>query len=166
MWHGVGRLEFDPLATDGPYVSRGHPKALEILRTGLTPNLLLRLPDRSTTTFGPGWTLQVLEEGIISFDITTTDPGPCGPRALLDAMASLCTQHAFEVPLSIPESAHLRLAQEAIGICPAVLDSLRHHTKADGANTLRALTKPGAAAILPDARLPREAWRPRAVRFA
>jgi len=166
VWHGVGRLGFDPLVTDGPYVSRGHPKALEILRAGLTPALLLRLPDRPTPTFGPGWILQALDDGTFSFKTTALDPLPCGPRALLDAMASLRATETREVPLSPLESGHLRLAQAAVGVCPAVLDSLRHHPKADGANTPRVLTWPGVAAILPDAPLPREAWRPRAVRLA
>lgn len=164
-WHGVGRLGFDPLTTNGPYAQTGHPKALELLRTGLVPSLLTRLPDRSTTTLGPGWILQILADGTATFRHTAPDPMPAGSQALCDALAGIRAETESEVALQDPDSAHLRLAQAALGVCPAALSSLRHHAKADGANTPRLLTWPGVALVLPDARLPREAQRPYAVRF-
>jgi hypothetical protein len=166
VWHGVGRLGFEPLTTNGPYVQTGHPKVLEILRTHLLPPLLLDLPDLSTTTIGHGWIFQVLEDGSTSFRRTATDPLPAGPRPLLDAMAPVKAEHLAEVALFAGESAHLRLAQAALGISPAVLESLRHLSWAGENNVPRILTWPGAALLLPDARLPREAWRPRAVRIS
>jgi hypothetical protein len=137
VWHGVGRFAVDWLAIDGPYVSRGYPKALKIFRTGLTSALLLQLLDRSTITFGPVWILQVLDDGAFSFETIAIDLLTSGSQALLDATASLRATETREVQLSTLENGHLRLAQAAVGVCPAVLDSPCHHTKADGANPMR-----------------------------
>jgi hypothetical protein len=164
-WIDVGRLGFEPLTTNGAYAQTGHPKALEILRTHLVPSLLLDLPDRSMTTIGYGWIFQVRADRTATFRRTALDPQSCGPDFLIDALAAVRTTHDAEVPLAVPDTAHGRLAQAALGICPAILKSLCRLARADTDHVPRIRTWPGAAMLLPDVRFPLSAQQPWVVRI-